>query len=175
MESLSHLKIREDDEGVAKLTSWETVSHHWSAQPTIEAIHVFVKLPAAGKSNLLFPPMRSADIDSPFYYLQLAPQLQLLQAEQTEPSNLVSAVSLHSLQVLMTSSLLLPLAHVCLLRSPTLLFFSLALLCCPFYLREPARLLISITNDLVEHKRKRGPASTSVASPSKSDPFTLLR
>ena len=60
-ELLSELKIREDDEGVAKLISWETVSHYWSAQPTLKAIHVFVRLPAAGECRSLLPHIRSAD------------------------------------------------------------------------------------------------------------------
>jgi hypothetical protein len=55
---LSRLDIKEDDEGVQKLTEWKPVSHYWSPQgPQLPSgrLHVFVKLPAAGEWELVLP------------------------------------------------------------------------------------------------------------------------
>ena len=54
-DSLSRLDIKEGDEGVQKLTEWKHVSHYWSPQLPSGRLHVFVKLPAAGEWELVFP------------------------------------------------------------------------------------------------------------------------
>jgi hypothetical protein len=55
-DSLGRLDIKEDDEGVQKLTEWiKPVSHYWSPQLPIGRLHVFVKLPAAGEWELVLP------------------------------------------------------------------------------------------------------------------------
>ena len=48
-DSLSHLKLEENDEGVEKLTPWKSVFEYWSNQPPSEHLHIIVKVRGTGE------------------------------------------------------------------------------------------------------------------------------
>jgi hypothetical protein len=61
-DSLSRLRIENDDIGVERLTEWESVEELWPEQPADKYLSVFVKLPAIGEqSGFLFMHINSAD------------------------------------------------------------------------------------------------------------------
>jgi hypothetical protein len=61
-DSLSRLRIENDDIGVERLTEWESVEELWPEQPADKYLSVFVKLPAIGEqSGFLFMHINSTD------------------------------------------------------------------------------------------------------------------
>ena len=48
-DSISHLEINEDHEGVQKLAAWNLVSNYWSGPSPYGRLDIFVKLPTASE------------------------------------------------------------------------------------------------------------------------------